>query len=68
MRDGLYDRPMEIDLAPEQPPQVVDAVARLLERGQPLGGGPVDPWWQAGIDAALYEGAPPRRTPGAARA
>jgi hypothetical protein len=43
------DESTELELRPEQPPAVVDAVAELLRDERP----PVDPWWRAGIDDAL---------------
>jgi hypothetical protein len=41
---------MELELTPQQPPAVVEAVAALLVE---LPGR--DPWWQAGIDEAISE-------------
>jgi hypothetical protein len=40
---------MELELRPEQPAPVAEAVADLLEapRSEP------DPWWQAGLDEIL---------------
>jgi hypothetical protein len=54
---------VELELSPEQPEAVVRAVAGLIEPAPP---GP-DPWWQAGIDEALYGDATarPRSTLGA---
>lgn len=40
---------MELELAPEQPFEVVQAVAELLEPGPSA----PDPWWQAGIAEML---------------
>jgi hypothetical protein len=40
---------VELELDPEQPPEVVRAVGELL-RAQPSA---VDPWWQAGLAEAL---------------
>jgi hypothetical protein len=40
---------MEIDLIPEQPQAVAEAVLTLLDGAE---SGP-DPWWQAGLDEAL---------------
>ena len=42
---------VDVELEPEEPPAVVDAVARLLatERPDP------DPWWQAGLDENLLQ-------------
>jgi hypothetical protein len=40
---------VELELDPEQPPEVVHAVGELL-RAEP---GAVDPWWQAGLAEAL---------------
>ena len=53
---------MGLDLTPEQPPEVVRALESLLtERADP------DPWWQEGIEDALYGEATalPRSTFGA---
>ena len=44
---------MELELVPEQPPQIVEALAGLLEELDPARRRPPDPWWQAGIDDAL---------------
>jgi len=41
--------PMDIELEPEQPEEVVRAVANLVADD----GAPTDPWWQAGLDDAL---------------
>ena len=43
---------MGVELDPEQPQPVADAVAELL-RGE---GREPDPWWQAGIDESLGNG------------
>ena len=40
---------VDLDLSPEQPDEVEQAVSRLLDAGDP----DPDPWWQAGIDEAL---------------
>jgi hypothetical protein len=40
---------VELELVPEQPPAVAEAVAALLAVPEPV----PDPWWQAGIDEAL---------------
>ena len=40
---------VDVELEPEQPEPVVRAVAELLRADEPE----PDPWWQAGIDAAL---------------
>jgi hypothetical protein len=40
---------VELELDPPQPPAVAAAVAALLAED----GGQPDPWWQAGVDAAL---------------
>jgi hypothetical protein len=40
---------VELELTPEQPPAVAEAVAALLAAPE---WGP-DPWWQAGIDETL---------------
>jgi len=58
------DRP-ELDLTPEQPPEIAAAIAAAIGNGAV---GP-DPWWQAGIDEALGDQGDaamrPRRTLGA---
>jgi hypothetical protein len=43
------DEPIELELDPEQPPAVRDAVAELLAGGDRT----PDPWWQAGLEDAL---------------
>ncbi len=57
---------MDVKLMPEQPAEVVSAAKKLLERAP----NPPDPWWQAGLDEALYgeTAARPRSTLGAERA
>jgi hypothetical protein len=40
---------VELELAPEQPVEVIQAVADLLDSARPT----PDPWWQAGIAEAL---------------
>ena len=57
---------MDVELSPEQPPEVVAAAKALLEH-EPAG---ADPWWKAGLDEALYgeTAARPRNTLGAERA
>jgi hypothetical protein len=40
---------VELEAAPEQPIEVIQAVAELLESVRPV----PDPWWQAGIAEAL---------------
>jgi len=52
-----------VELTPEQPPEVVRAVAALL----PSGDRPVDSWWREGVEDALYGEATalPRSTLGA---
>lgn len=40
---------MDVELEPEQPPEVARAVAEALEAAPPS----PDPWWQAGIEEAL---------------
>jgi hypothetical protein len=40
---------VELELSPEQPSAVAAAVAALLADPPPC----PDPWWQAGLDAAL---------------
>ena len=54
---------MDVELQPDQPPEVVAAVEQLLEGGA----GQPDPWWQAGIGESLYgeTAARPRSTLGA---
>ena len=54
---------MDVELSPEQPPEVVAAVEALLDDGSKL----PSPWWQAGLDEALYgeTAARPRNTLGA---
>ena len=44
---------MDVEVVPEQPAEVAEAVSGLLEEGRPGGGRVPDPWWQAGIDEAL---------------
>jgi hypothetical protein len=43
---------VELELTPEQPPPVADAVASLMRAVDPAQPA-TDPWWQAGIDEAL---------------
>ena len=43
---------MDVQLDPEQPQPVAEAVAELLRAGELE----PDPWWQAGIDEALGNG------------
>ncbi len=43
---------MELQLIPEQPPSVAEAVAELLRAADSAKPG-TDPWWQAGIDEIL---------------
>jgi len=54
---------MDVELSPDQPPEVVAAVEALLDDGSK----PPSPWWQAGLDEALYgeTAARPRNTLGA---
>jgi hypothetical protein len=54
---------MDVELTPEQPPEVVAAVEQLLAGAPPS----TDPWWQAGTDESLYgeTAARPRSTLGA---
>jgi hypothetical protein len=40
---------VELELSPQQPAEVVQALAGLLELASPA----PDPWWQAGIAEAL---------------
>jgi hypothetical protein len=40
---------MELELNPEQPAAVTDAVADLIDPPAPA----ADPWWRAGIDEIL---------------
>ena len=42
---------MEIQFEPEQPPEIADAVARLIDTGD----APPDTWWQAGLDESLAD-------------
>ena len=46
---SLSSRFMELELSPEQPAQVCDALATLVLAPAPA----PDPWWQAGIDEIL---------------
>ncbi len=57
---------MELEVTPEQPPEVVAAAKALLEDAGPV----ADPWWRAGLEEALYgeTAARPRSTLGAERA
>jgi hypothetical protein len=57
---------VELELNPEQPPEVVAAAKALLEPALAV----ADPWWRAGLDEALYgeTAARPRNTLGAERA
>ena len=57
---------MDVELSPEQAPEIVAAAKELLTRAA----APPDPWWQAGLDEALYgeTAARPRSTLGAERA
>jgi hypothetical protein len=41
----------QLELTPEQPPEVAEQVAAALE---PPAGGP-DPWWQAGLEEELEQ-------------
>jgi hypothetical protein len=54
---------VDVETTPEQPPEIVAAVARLLEQAPEA----PDPWWQAGVDESLYgeTAARPRSTLGA---
>jgi len=47
--NGQYSRPVEVEIAPEQPERVVAAVAELVQAS----GERTDPWWQAGLEEAL---------------
>jgi hypothetical protein len=40
---------IDVDLTPEQPDQVVAAIAALLAPPAPA----ADPWWRAGLDESL---------------
>ncbi len=40
---------MNLELEPEQPPEVERAIAETLQGREPR----PDPWWQAGVDEAL---------------
>ena len=44
---------MELELVPEQPPEIGQAVADLLYEALPVDRRTPDPWWRAGIDEAL---------------
>jgi len=44
---------MELELVPEQPPEIGQAVADLLYEALPADRRAPDPWWRAGIDEAL---------------
>jgi hypothetical protein len=44
-----YDAAVELELSPEQPDTVIDAIETLVV---PLPREP-DPWWRAGLDEAL---------------
>ena len=54
---------MELELTPVQPPEIAEAVADALGTAPPR----PDPWWEAGIEEALYGDATarPRSTLGA---
>jgi hypothetical protein len=41
----------QVELTPEQPPEVAEQVAAALEQAA---GGP-DPWWQAGLEEQLEQ-------------
>ena len=41
--------PVDVELDPPQPSEIVDAIAEALEEPRDA----ADPWWQAGIDEAL---------------
>jgi hypothetical protein len=43
---------VELELTPEQPPSVAEAVAELLQTADSASPAS-DPWWQAGIDEIL---------------
>ena len=40
---------MDLELSPEQPDAVVDAIETLFDPSRPE----PDPWWRAGLDEAL---------------
>jgi hypothetical protein len=46
---SLRSRSMKLELNPEQPAAVTEAVAELIDPPTPA----ADPWWQAGIDEIL---------------
>jgi hypothetical protein len=46
---------MELELTPQQPSAVVEAVAALLVELPDSDPSGRDPWWQAGIDEAISE-------------
>lgn len=56
----------DFELVPEQAPEIVAAVEKLLDRPAER----PDPWWRAGVDESLYgeTAARPRSTLGAERA
>ncbi len=43
---------MDVQLIPDQPPSVAEAVAELLQTADSATPA-TDPWWQAGIDEIL---------------
>ena len=49
LRGAVESPPVELELSPEQPAEVVQALAGLLESAPPA----PDPWWRAGIVEAL---------------
>jgi hypothetical protein len=44
-----YSRDMDVELTPEQPPAVVEAIEALVVPPAPE----PDPWWRAGLEEAL---------------
>jgi hypothetical protein len=40
---------MKLELDPDQPDEVAEAIARALDAGSPA----PDPWWRAGIEEQL---------------
>jgi hypothetical protein len=50
-----YDSRVDVELSPEQPPEVAEAVAAALA-GQPP---QPDPWWQAGLALDLDDALDP---------
>jgi hypothetical protein len=49
----VEDAKRELELTPEQPPEVVEQIAAALAPRDPERG--PDPWWQAGLREQLEE-------------